>query len=92
MSTRIQVAASLRILAQRFEAGEVVAFNVSWINQDMEPTTLCWPGSDHVHRLCLGEAMSLSKDVLTKSWGDPSPHSRELSLVTHRPDDDDGSG
>lgn len=89
MSSREKIAASLRLLAQSFEAGEVVAFNVSWLNGDLEPTTLCWPGEDHVHRMCLGEAITLSHDMLVRSWGDPVPRKHELFAVRHGDEEDD---
>ena len=87
---RTRIAASLRMLAQRFEAGDVACFNVSWLNADLEPTTLCWPGDDHIQRLALSGAIELSHDVLKASWGEPVPRSRELKIIYPDSEDDDG--
>ena len=84
---RDKIAASLRLMAQQFEAGEVVVFSVSWVNQEAIPTTLCWPGEHDLDRLALLGAMDLAHDVLVGSFGDPIPHKRTFSVVT--PEDPD---
>ncbi len=59
---RADIAASLRLVAQEFEAGTIESVVCVTVTNEREPSSLAWPGD---HALSLLGAVTLAKDFLS---------------------------
>ena len=71
---RNEVLASLRLIAQDYESGEIESITCTTVTKDGNASTLAWPGGES---LALLGALTLAKDSLS-GWHGESDKERKL--------------
>ncbi len=71
---RSEVLASLRLIVQDFESGEIDSISCTTVTREANASTLAWPGGES---LVLLGAMTLAKDSLS-SWHGEADKERKL--------------